>query len=279
MLGLTGRSRALSPFRRIVGDLMHFSSKVPTVILERRMRLGPLVARRRLCASRPCWTSIFMKAYGIVAARHPMLRQSYLGFPFPRIYEHPTSVGIFNIERIVHGEKIVVMNHVESPERQGLMELDAYIESLCARPVEEMPAYRNAMRLARVPRPFRRWAWWFGLNFFGDERAKHFGTFGTTTTAQHGAGVLKLVPLLTTTYHYGLFDDEGSIDVRLAFDHRVIDGAPAAEILAELEEVLLGEVLEEVAHLAATSGRSSEAARETISMAPITQAALKRTAV
>jgi hypothetical protein len=50
--------------------------------------------------------------------------------------------------------------------------------------------------------------------------------------------------------HYGLMDDKGCLDVRLAFDHRVLDGAPAAEALGSLEATLLGEILDEVKSIA-----------------------------
>ena len=33
--------------------------------------------------------------------------------------------------------------------------------------------------------------------------------------------------------HYGLFDAGGNLDVRLTFDHRVLDGAPMARALAD----------------------------------------------
>jgi hypothetical protein len=69
--------------------------------------------------------------------------------------------------------------------------------------------------------------------------------------AGHGAGILNLVPLLTSTIHYGLFDAAGHLDVRLAFDHRVLDGAVAAETLAKVEAALLGEILQEVEDMGA----------------------------
>ena len=43
-----------------------------------------------------------------------------------------------------------------------------------------------------------------------------------------------------------MFDSAGNLDVRLTFDHRVLDGATAARTLVELERVLLGPVLTEL---------------------------------
>ena len=43
------------------------------------------------------------------------------------------------------------------------------------------------------------------------------------------------------------FDPSGRLDVRLSFDHRVLDGATAANALGEMEAVLLGDIKNECA--------------------------------
>jgi hypothetical protein len=55
-----------------------------------------------------------------------------------------------------------------------------------------------------------------------------------------------LTPLLTSTLHYGLFDDRGSLPMRMTIDHRAIDGATAARALVEMEQVLMTDILDEV---------------------------------
>jgi len=59
-----GRSLPLSPFRRLVTDLMHFSRQVPAVTAERRMDLAPLQAVRQRCTPRPSprWPQSFGRA-------------------------------------------------------------------------------------------------------------------------------------------------------------------------------------------------------------------------
>ncbi len=42
------------------------------------------------------------------------------------------------------------------------------------------------------------------------------------------------------------FDDEGNVNVRIVYDHRVLDGATVARALARLEEVLTGEIAVEL---------------------------------
>ena len=42
-----GRWIGISPFRKMVCDLMHFSQQVPVAIAERQMDLGPLLEARK----------------------------------------------------------------------------------------------------------------------------------------------------------------------------------------------------------------------------------------
>ena len=100
--------------------------------------------------------------------------------------------------------------------------------------------------MAKVPWPFRRLSWWVGLNLNSRLRMHNFGTFGLSTTASHGAGIMKLTPILTATLHYSLFDDEDRLQMRLSFDHRVLDGAMVAHSPETMEGVLNNEILSEL---------------------------------
>ncbi len=243
----------ITPFRGLVIDLMTLSQKVPTVTIDRRMDLGPLAAARQQCSPRPTWSALFTKAYAIVSAREPILRRCYMGVPWPRFYENPKTIGTLNIARNVNGEDIVLHAHIRSPENRTLPEIDKIIRYFMETPVEQIDSYRRVVRVSRLPGPLRRLIMSATLNLFGRRRCHNYGTFGISSVAGQGAGILNLVPILTSTLHYGLLDDKGSLDVRLAFDHRVLDGALAAESLLHLEVTLLGEILDEVRALGQAS--------------------------
>src|SRR5262249_22443841 len=87
-----GHSIPLSLPRRLICDMLHFASRVPTVPVQREMNLSPLCERRRCLADAPGWCALFAKAFGIVARRFPELRRAYLSFPYPRLYQHPISI-------------------------------------------------------------------------------------------------------------------------------------------------------------------------------------------
>ena len=71
----------------------------------------------------------------------------------------------------------------------------------------------------------------------------------SSTVAAQGAGLLHLIPVLTSMLHYGLIDAAGDLDLRLTFDHRVLDGAAAARALVELERTLQGTILSELTQM------------------------------
>jgi hypothetical protein len=248
----SGKSIAISPFRSMVVDLMYFSQQVPAATVERRMNLAPLVAARQRCLPRPMWTSILIKAYSLVSLRMPILRRSYMTIPWTRYYEHPKNIATINLSRRVGEEDVVLQAQIRSPENRTLEELDAIVRHYSDTPMAEIKSCRRVQRVSYLPWPIRRLLMWTTLNLFGRRRCHNFGTFCLTSVAGQGSGVLNMTPLLTSSLHHGMLDANGCMDVRLNFDHRVMDGAPAAEALALLEMTLLREILDEVKARGAT---------------------------
>ena len=241
-----GRSVALSPFRRLVADLMRCSQKVPAVTAERRMDLTALRKSRQRCTPRPAWVVLFAKALALVARRHPELRRSYMAFPWPRFYESHCSIAAINVERHLADETIVAQCLIHRPENRSLSALNAMIRHFQSEPVEKLRWYERAVAMSRLPWPLRPLFWWGALNVFGRRRCHNFGTFGLSSLAGHGAGLLHVIPVLTSMLHYGLFSESGELEMRLTWDHRVMDGALAARILVDLERTLQGEILAEL---------------------------------
>ena len=242
----SGRSLPLTLPRRWVGDLLHFARKVPSVPVQRRMDLRAVVAARRAAAARPAWVAIFAKAFARVAAEVPELRRAYLAFPRPHLYEHPESIAAVAVEREYRGENAVFFTHLRTPDRQTLGDLDAHLRRFREEPVERFGSCRLALRVSRLWRPLRRMAWWCGLNISGRSRAKRFGTFGVSVYSGLGADSLHPISPLTSLLNYGPISPRGRADVRVVYDHRVLDGATVARALGRLEEVLAGEIVAEL---------------------------------
>src|SRR5262249_10413782 len=118
-------------------------------------------------------------------------------------------------------------------------------------PVGRISLFRRILRVSRLPRPLRRLLWWVGLNVSGRRRARLMGTFGVSVYSGLGASSLHPLSPLTTALHYGVIDADGAVDVRLTYDHRVLDGATVARALDDLERVLKCEILTEIRYFQA----------------------------
>ncbi len=248
-----GKSLPLSVPRRLICDLLHAARKVPTVPVQRQMDLAPVLRARSMCMPRPTWAAIFTKALGLVADDYPRLRQAYLSFPTPHLYEHPVSIASLAVSRDYEGEEAVFFAQLRAPGQQSVAALDQQIRQLKSDPIASIRSFTRALGISRLWRPLRRTIWWLGLNVFGRQRARFFGTFGVS--AYSGLGVDSLHPLspLTTVLNYGPISPDGLVNVRLTYDHRVLDGAVVGRALGDLETVLRETIAEELWRLAESS--------------------------
>ncbi len=133
-----------------------------------------------------------------------------------------------------------------SPSVDRSSALNSLIAQVRSRPVLEVKDFRQALRFARLPGPVRWLLMWLGLNI-GRQRANRFGTFQLSVYSGLGAESLNPLTPLTTLLNYGPIDEHGFVNVRIHYDHRVMDGATVARALAKFEQILNGPVAEELA--------------------------------
>lgn len=244
-----GRTVPLDLHRRVICDLLHFARRVPSIPVQRSINIAALVATRAAAEHRPSWCLIFTKAFALTARRMPELRRAYLSFPGERLYEHPESVASISVERGSKGARRLSFAKLTRPEDRPLAVLDRYLRRFLAAPERNMGAARFALQIARLWRPLRLGIWWLGLNLSGTFRGRRLGTFGVSVYSSLGAESLHPLAPLSYVVNYGVIEPEGSVTLRIVYDHRVLDGADVARVLAEIEAVLNGELLREVESL------------------------------
>jgi len=241
-----GRWVSLSVHRVMICDLMHFSRKLPSIPVQRRMRLAEVVAARREASPRPSWPVIFAKAFAIVAADAPELRRSYLELPWGHLYEHPISIASVAVEKPVGKETAVFFAKLRRPNVHRLAAIERYLKWFATSPKANMGLARLGLWISLLPWPIRRFLWWWSLNSEGYFRSRQYGTYGVSVYSSLGAESLHPLSPLTFVMNYGVIDPHGELDVRLIYDHRVLDGATVARTLAALESTLTGPILEEL---------------------------------
>lgn len=247
---MRGRALKLSAPRRLVNDLMKYSTAIPRVTVQRQMGLGTLVQARMEQVAKPSWTVLFLRGYALLSQETPELRRAYVKFPWPQLYEYPVSIASIAHEREHDGERAVFLSRIKDPEHRSITELDALIQGARLRPVMEVKEFRQALNFARAPAILRWSAMWLGLNI-GRQRGNYFGTFQLSVYSGLGAESLNPLTPLTTLLNYGPIDSNGSVNVRIHYDHRVMDGANVARALERLEKILNGPVADEVIQLGA----------------------------
>jgi len=230
--------------------LLHFAQRIPSVPVQRRMNLKRLCEARNWAIPRISWCTLFLKGFARMAVEIPHFRRAYLSFPYTRLYEHPYSIASVAFERYYQNEPAVFFGHFRSPETQALAALEKSMQRYKEAPLQEIGLFRRALYISRFPRPLRRLFWWIGLNQSGPKRARRMGTFGVSVYSGLGSESLHPLSPLTSTLNYGVIHEEGTVMVRIIYDHRVMDGATVARALALLEEIMNHDIRAELLRMA-----------------------------
>ena len=129
------RRLAIPRSRRLVIDLLRLSRNVPTTAHDRLIDLSAVTAARERAARRISWPVLFLKAFAIVAAKYVPLRQIYMPWPWPHLYQHPHSVATVVTHRDVLGEPWLFWSQLHEPESRPLIELQTRLDRFQTNPV------------------------------------------------------------------------------------------------------------------------------------------------
>ncbi|NUQ16888.1 MAG: acyltransferase [Sphingomonas sp.] len=242
---MRGKPKNISLRRRLICDLMRASMDVPFVSLSRSLNIRPLLEARTGTMAPAGWAAMFVKAFALVARDEPILRTVYAKWPWPMLYELPTSVASVAIARVEDGEECVMPQRIAAPEAMALAAVDAEIRRAKTAPIEDVPMFRKIMRATRLPLPLRRLSWAIGLNF-ARQRGNWFGSFAVSSVAAYGGGELHPITPGPFIVSYGMVEADQTIHVVIRWDHRVTDAAPIARVLTRLEQVLNAEIAAEL---------------------------------
>lgn len=239
----TGRMR-IPRSRRLVVDVLHLDRHVPTTLQSRLIDVSRLIEVRRELPVRISWPVIIIKAYARVCSRNARLLQSWRSFPWPHIYQHAAPVATVAVRREYRGDDWLLWANLQRPHELALESLQSRLDRFIQEPVEMV--FRRQLRLSALPTPLRRFIWWWNLNLAGEKQAKRLGTFLMTSVAGLGSEGHHPPGFLTSALTDTPFDDKGRLNLKLAYDHRLMDGAFVSERLVEIDEELNGAVLEEL---------------------------------
>ncbi|MFC0440047.1 2-oxo acid dehydrogenase subunit E2 [Kutzneria buriramensis] len=183
-----------------------------------------------------------------VLVRHPEANAAILDGVRPKIARYPGAHGKLTLDKTMSGQRVVLSVVLRDLHTTGLDEIQALVTRLRDVDPDTAPEFagvrtlhglrwRGAFRAFRkVVRPLaRRSSIWgtFSVTSLGHRPVDSFHSVGGTTITL-GLGRVAERPVVRD----GAIVIAPVLRLSLAFDHRVIDGAEAADVLAEIKQGL-----------------------------------------
>jgi pyruvate/2-oxoglutarate dehydrogenase complex dihydrolipoamide acyltransferase (E2) component len=218
------------------------------VFLDTEIDMTGLLAHKASSHRRYSVVSYVLWAGARVLLAHPEANTAIRGRLRPRIARYPSVSGKVTFDKTLNGHRIVMSSVLPDLEHSSLDQIQNWIEALrdgdpgtqpefaVARIVHGLPLPLGLLGVRLGVRPLRR-------------RAATFGTLAVTSLGHRPVDSFHSVGGTTITLGIGQIADrpvvrEGELAIApvlrlsLSFDHRVIDGAEAADILTELRTML-----------------------------------------
>ncbi|MFI6154522.1 2-oxo acid dehydrogenase subunit E2 [Kitasatospora sp. NPDC051170] len=254
MTSPTGAEPRLAPPARERRHTLYFLEAIrdfSPVFLDTEVDATRLLAHRaaaREAGQRRSVVGYLLVAAGEVLARHPEANSAYRGGLRPRVATYPTVSGKVTLDRTLGGTRVVLSTVVPEPHTAGLAEVQRRLDRVLDGDPAELPEFAGVRALHRL-------SWLRGRLRFAraarDLRLRPLitGTFAVTSLGHRPVDGFHSVGGTTITLGLGRIADrpavrDGEIVVApvfrlsLAFDHRVVDGAEAADVLAEIRTAL-----------------------------------------
>jgi len=215
-------------------------------------------------------TAILLKAIAIAQRAHPMTRTALL--PTGRRITLNHICAGFTVERFVKGQPAVFFGSIKEPDMKPLIEITDELRSYSTDDIEQNEALEVQDWFNTVPNFIRRVILFFGM-LIPSLRIHYMGaTFGLSSLGKFGCKAIVPPCVSASTFGIGEVEErpvavDGKVEVRpclsivLNFDHRLIDGAPAARFMQDVIHLLQGGleeyVREELDKLAAIANPQS----------------------
>jgi len=194
-------------------------------------------------------TAILIKAIAIAQHKHPASRTSIMPWGGTMVLNEVTAG--FTCERVINGQPAVYFGIIKEPDRKPISQIARELKEYSSGEIDEVPQLEVEHRFAKMPWLVRRLILWAGMHF-PQVRLRYLGaTFGISSLGKFGVKYLIPPCVTTSTIGIGAVENQpvvrgGEVVIRpmmgvtLNFDHRLIDGAPAAVFLRDIRLLLEG---------------------------------------
>lgn len=194
------------------------------------------------------YVSYLIHAIARVLIEHPEANATVSGKWVPKVVPNPKIDAKFTLDKTIDGTRAVVSALVENVDHLALTEIQQMVNYYRDTPYGDIDEFAGLRFLQGLPMPLGRWLY-NALFANAQRRHKLQGSFTVTSLGQ--SKVSLFLPMTSSTLAFGvgsispkpIWENGGwqvspQMPLSMVFDHRVMDGAMAAEILASVKRHL-----------------------------------------
>ncbi|MFF9587495.1 2-oxo acid dehydrogenase subunit E2 [Streptomyces achromogenes] len=208
------------------------------------VRAHRAAARER--GERYSWATYLLHTAGRVLARHPEANAALRGRMRPRLARYDSVAAKLALDKHLGGHRVVLSAVLPDVHVATLRDIQTQVDRYRDGDPAGMPEFAGTRALQRLPWPLGSGAFAAGTRPLRG-RPRRMGTFAVTSLGHSAVDGFHSVGGTTVTLGLGRVTDravvrDGRLAVApvmrlsLAFDHRVIDGAEAADVLTEVRD-------------------------------------------
>jgi pyruvate/2-oxoglutarate dehydrogenase complex dihydrolipoamide acyltransferase (E2) component len=242
----------ITPVARERKHTLHFLREIRAfspVFLDTEIDMTAVVRHRDTRHKYSVVTYVLYAAARVLAA-HPEANAAIRGRGRPRVARYTSVNGKLTLDRTLNGRRIVLSTVLPDLQRASLNDIQRQVDHFRLGDPAVMPEFAPARLLHRLPWPLDGLLFRLAVRPL-TRRATAFGTFAVTSLGHRPVDGFYSVGGTTMTLGIGQIADRpvaraGNVVVApmmrlsLAFDHRVVDGAEAADVLADVKCALDG---------------------------------------
>jgi pyruvate/2-oxoglutarate dehydrogenase complex dihydrolipoamide acyltransferase (E2) component len=243
------RNERIAPERRHTLYFLREIRAIAPVFLDTDVDMSA-VLRHRSVGRKYSLVSYVLYAAARVLAAHPQANAAISHRGHPRITRYTSVNGKLTLDKTLNGERIVLSTVLPNLQESTLEEIQRQVAHYRDGDPATMPEFHAVRLVHRLPWPIGSVLFRLGVRPLS-RRAATLGTFAVTSLGHRPVDGFYSVGGTTLTLGLGRITDRPVardqqvmiaplMRVTLAFDHRVIDGAEAADVLTDLKDALEG---------------------------------------
>ncbi|AGT09201.1 2-oxo acid dehydrogenase subunit E2 [Paracoccus aminophilus] len=245
---MTARAAAFPAERAHTYAFLRDARNTAHVFLTADVDTTALQAARARANAEISYVSYVVKAAAEVLAKHSAARTTLRDGLRPRMVTMDGVTAKVLFDKDFNGTRCVASGTVEAPDKASVAVIQSQVDHYKAAPIAAEGPFAALWKLRRLPLPAVRLI--YNLLLASPKRRARFqGTFSVTSVGHRD--VRSILPMIATPIGLGMgriaatpVVRDGKITIApqftlsLAFDHRVLDGALAADLLADIKHRL-----------------------------------------